>query len=197
MEWHDPEESGCDLQLMTSCRDSPPLRTLSKDSCLGQIIGSLPLFSCHTKMLPILDIPRDHSPFFKRQLLKVNIGGHEKNTNHYINGNDNNLNFDSEESQEEQLTLLRKAGQQAGRILEGGTDVAMAPVKWLAHMQDNWLTYIVCATILMVGFLFIYCCIRRKISSLVSPTSTGPNVSKMIMDEAAKLAAYQRAIQNI
>ncbi|CAF5122096.1 unnamed protein product, partial [Rotaria magnacalcarata] len=43
MEWHDPEESGCNLQLMTSCRDTPPLRTISKDSCLGQIIGSLPL----------------------------------------------------------------------------------------------------------------------------------------------------------
>ncbi|CAF3336292.1 unnamed protein product [Rotaria socialis] len=49
MEWHDPEESGCNLQLMTSYRDTPPLRTISKDSCLGQIIGSLPLFSCHAK----------------------------------------------------------------------------------------------------------------------------------------------------
>ncbi|CAF4021995.1 unnamed protein product, partial [Rotaria sp. Silwood1] len=34
MEWHDPEESGCNLQLMTSGRDTPPLRTISKDSCL-------------------------------------------------------------------------------------------------------------------------------------------------------------------
>ncbi|CAF5210629.1 unnamed protein product, partial [Rotaria magnacalcarata] len=47
MEWHDPEESRCNLKLMTSCRDTPPLRTISKDSCLGQITGSLPLSSCH------------------------------------------------------------------------------------------------------------------------------------------------------
>ncbi|CAF4441514.1 unnamed protein product, partial [Rotaria magnacalcarata] len=61
MEWHDPEESGCNLQLMTSCRDSPPLRTISKDSCLGQIIGSLPLSNCHAKYV-------SHSRVFVRQL---------------------------------------------------------------------------------------------------------------------------------
>ncbi|CAF4309821.1 unnamed protein product, partial [Rotaria magnacalcarata] len=61
MEWHDPEESGCNLQSMTSCRDTPPLRTISKDSCLGQIIGSLPLSSCHTKYA-------SHSGVFVRQL---------------------------------------------------------------------------------------------------------------------------------
>lgn len=61
MEWHDPEESGCNLQLMTSCRDTPPLRTISKDSCLGQIIGSLPLSSCHAKYV-------SHSGVFVRQL---------------------------------------------------------------------------------------------------------------------------------
>ncbi|CAF2060428.1 unnamed protein product [Rotaria magnacalcarata] len=56
MEWRDPEESGCDLQLMTSCRDTPPLRSISKDSCLGQIIGSLPLSSTHTKSVPLPEI---------------------------------------------------------------------------------------------------------------------------------------------
>ncbi|CAF1381703.1 unnamed protein product [Rotaria magnacalcarata] len=61
MEWHDPEESECNLQLMTSCRDTPPLRTISKDSCLGQIIGSLPLSSCHAKYV-------SHSGVFVRQL---------------------------------------------------------------------------------------------------------------------------------
>ena len=49
MEWSDPEESGCYLQLITSCRDTPALRTIENDSCLGQIIGSLPLSKCHTK----------------------------------------------------------------------------------------------------------------------------------------------------
>ncbi|CAF4801435.1 unnamed protein product [Rotaria socialis] len=43
MEWHHPEESGCDLRLMTSCRDTPPIRTISKDTCLNQITERLPL----------------------------------------------------------------------------------------------------------------------------------------------------------
>ena len=61
MEWNDPEESGCDLQLMTSCRDTPPIQTLSQETCFGQIIGSLPLSSCQTTLVPRL-------PFFLRQL---------------------------------------------------------------------------------------------------------------------------------
>ena len=48
-EWNDPEESGCDLQLTTSCRDTPALHPIKNDSCLGQIIGSLPLSKCHTQ----------------------------------------------------------------------------------------------------------------------------------------------------
>ncbi|CAF1615749.1 unnamed protein product [Rotaria magnacalcarata] len=99
----------------------------------------------------------------KRQIIKVNLGGLEKNPQ--ITGSDNKVFYGDGAGREEQTTLLRKAGDHAGRILEGGTDVVIAPVKWLAHMQENWLTYIVCATILMVGILFIYGCIRRKISS--------------------------------
>ena len=49
MEWNDPEESRCDLQLIISCRDTLVLRPIENDSCLGQIIGSLPLSKCHTK----------------------------------------------------------------------------------------------------------------------------------------------------
>ncbi|CAF4062573.1 unnamed protein product [Adineta steineri] len=52
MECHDPQESGCDLQLMTSCRDTPPIQTISQETCLGQILGSLPLSICETIVLP-------------------------------------------------------------------------------------------------------------------------------------------------
>lgn len=48
MEWHNREESECDLQLMTSCRDTPPIRTMSKTSCLDEIVGNLPLSKCQT-----------------------------------------------------------------------------------------------------------------------------------------------------
>ncbi|CAF1436199.1 unnamed protein product [Adineta steineri] len=52
MEWHDPQEYGCDLQLMTSCRDTPPIEAMSQETCLGQILGSLPLSTCQTTVLP-------------------------------------------------------------------------------------------------------------------------------------------------
>ncbi|CAF3167299.1 unnamed protein product [Rotaria socialis] len=107
------------------------------------------------------------------------------------------VTYGNEASPEQQTTLLRKAGDQAGRILEGGADVVIAPAKCLAHMQENWLTYIVCATILMVGILFIYCCIRRKISSRFMPSPAGSTLSKMIRDEAIKIVTFHRGIQNI
>jgi len=46
MEWYDPKKSGCDLQLMTTCRDTPPLLTRSNNTCFGQIIGNHPLSKC-------------------------------------------------------------------------------------------------------------------------------------------------------
>ncbi len=52
MEWHNREESGCDLQLMTSCRDNPHIRTISKDTCLDEIIENLPLSKCQTTPVP-------------------------------------------------------------------------------------------------------------------------------------------------
>lgn len=50
MKWYDSEQSGCDLQLMTSCRDTPPLRKLSNDTCFGQIIENRLLSKCETKL---------------------------------------------------------------------------------------------------------------------------------------------------
>ncbi|CAM4843652.1 unnamed protein product [Rotaria magnacalcarata] len=58
--------------------------------------------------------------------------------NPQITGSDNKVFYGDGAGREEQTTLLRKAGDHAGRILEGGTDVVIAPVKWLAHMQENW-----------------------------------------------------------
>ena len=77
-----------------------------------------------------------HRSIVKRQLIKINLGGLEKNPQ--ISGSDNKVVYGLEVGLEEQTTLLRKAGSQVGRILEGGTDVVIAPVKWLDHMQENW-----------------------------------------------------------
>ncbi|CAF1385525.1 unnamed protein product [Rotaria magnacalcarata] len=61
IEWHHPEESGCDLRLMTSCRDTPPIRTISKDTCLDEIIAKFPLSRCQTTSIPA-------AKYFLRQL---------------------------------------------------------------------------------------------------------------------------------
>ncbi|CAF3371324.1 unnamed protein product [Rotaria socialis] len=61
MEWHHPQEFGCDLRLMTSCRDTPPIRTISNDTCLNQIIERLPLSRCQTAPIPA-------AKYFVRQL---------------------------------------------------------------------------------------------------------------------------------
>lgn len=61
IEWHDPQEFGCELQLMATCRDTPPFRKISKDTCFDQIVGGLPLTKCQTE-------PAPHAPFFLQQL---------------------------------------------------------------------------------------------------------------------------------
>lgn len=61
MEWHEADQSGCNLQLMTTCRDTPPIRTFSKDSCLDQIMEGLPISKCGTTLIPT-------SPYFIRSL---------------------------------------------------------------------------------------------------------------------------------
>ncbi|CAF5200543.1 unnamed protein product, partial [Rotaria magnacalcarata] len=66
-----------------------------------------------------------HRSIIKRQLFRINFGGLEKNPQ--ITGNDNKVSYGDGASREQQTTLLRKAGDQAGRILEGGTDVVIAP----------------------------------------------------------------------
>ena len=61
MEWYNPEESGCDLQIMTTCRSTPPIQPISDKTCFGQIIRGLPLLDCHVTSVP-------PTPFFLRQL---------------------------------------------------------------------------------------------------------------------------------
>ena len=61
IEWHDPKEFGCELQLMTTCRDTPPFRTIRKDSCFGEILEGLSPTKCQTISFPF-------SPYFLRQL---------------------------------------------------------------------------------------------------------------------------------
>ncbi|CAF0931792.1 unnamed protein product [Adineta ricciae] len=61
MEWHDSQASGCDLQAMATCRDNPPILSMSDRTCLAQILGGLPLSKCQTALVA-------PEPFFLRQL---------------------------------------------------------------------------------------------------------------------------------
>lgn len=68
--------------------------------------------------------------------VKNNIGGKENNVN--IDGTNNKIMLSNAPQEEQDETLLRKTGTQVGRLLEGGTDIIVAPAKWLNHMQENW-----------------------------------------------------------
>ena len=85
-----------------------------------------------------------------RSLFKSNIGGSESNP--YIQGNDNRITYGGQPKSEEPATLLQKAGQQVGRILEGGTEIVTAPAKWLGHMQDNWYVENTVCTLIRCGY---------------------------------------------
>lgn len=77
-------------------------------------------------------------PLVKRGILEFtnNIGGKETNVN--IDGTNNKIMLGPSSQKEEEETLLKKTGTQVGRLLEGGTDIVVAPAKWLNHMLDNW-----------------------------------------------------------
>ena len=61
MEWYDRTESGCELEFVLSCRDTPPIQKLAHDTCLGQIIESILPTRCQTTVTSI-------SSVFVRQL---------------------------------------------------------------------------------------------------------------------------------
>jgi hypothetical protein len=79
-----------------------------------------------------------HHRIIKRSWLDLNLGGTKTVHNPVVNGNDNNVVFDGQTQREAKATLLQKAGNQLGRVLESGTDIIIAPAKWLSHMQENW-----------------------------------------------------------
>lgn len=53
IEWQNPQEHGCDLRYMTSCRDTPAIRKISRDTCFHEIVATRPLSKCHTIPVPI------------------------------------------------------------------------------------------------------------------------------------------------
>lgn len=72
----------------------------------------------------------------KREFLRFNLGGEE--SNNIIKGNNNNFSMVTRSKNPEDETLLRRTGHEIGRVLQGGADLAVAPAKFLANIQENW-----------------------------------------------------------
>ncbi|CAF3218232.1 unnamed protein product [Rotaria sp. Silwood2] len=54
-------------------------------------------------------------------------------------------------------TVIKAAGQTAGNVIEGGGTIITAPAIWLKDIQQNWLTYMIVAAIILLCISFLYC----------------------------------------
>ena len=66
--------------------------------------------------------------------------------------------------------MMETAGKTVNKVIESGGDIITAPAVWLKDMQQNWLTYMVVAAIILSILLFFYCLFcnylpRKKSSS--------------------------------
>jgi len=59
------------------------------------------------------------------------------------------------------------------------------------------LVYLICVTVLLVSFLFIYCCVRRKLSSWGGVAGAHKNVTKTALMEAMELSALRRSLPDV
>ena len=64
-----------------------------------------------------------------------NFGGYDSANKIY--GDKNAIQTVTDRTIAGQETLIRKAGHQVGRVLEGGADLATASAKWLSHIHEN------------------------------------------------------------
>ena len=86
--------------------------------------------------MPVAMFHDRHSRDVKRDVLHWNFGGQEQSN--VIQGNNNHFTATHASKTQSDETLLRKAGAQLGRVIEGGTDLVISPAKWLGYMQENW-----------------------------------------------------------
>lgn len=66
-------------------------------------------------------------------------------------------------------TVVQKAFNAAGNVIEGGSELLTAPAFWLKDMQKNWFGYMIIVAIILSTITFLYCVIqfylRRKQTS--------------------------------
>jgi hypothetical protein len=53
--------------------------------------------------------------------------------------------------------VIDTAGRTTSKLLENGGSLLSAPAVWLSAMQQNWLTYIIVAAVILSILAFFYC----------------------------------------
>ena len=75
-------------------------------------------------------------------------------------GSNNNLNLGDSAIAKVKQTPVQRSFDAAAKVIEGGADILTAPAVWLKDMQQNWLSYMVVAAIILLSIAFLYCVVR-------------------------------------
>lgn len=78
--------------------------------------------------------------------------------------------------------VMETAGKTVNKVIESGGDIITAPAVWLKQMQENWLTYMVVAAIILSILLFFYCifCIHLPQKKINSSSNSLIELAKII-----------------
>ena len=61
---------------------------------------------------------------------------------------------------------IAEAGMRtASKLIEDTGEFVRTPMKWIKDIQANWLIYIICAAIICLSILFLYCMVRKYFGS--------------------------------
>ncbi|CAF1265689.1 unnamed protein product [Adineta steineri] len=78
--------------------------------------------------------------------------------------------------------------ESAGRVVEGATDVVLAPVNWLAHMQNYWPFYVVCSIIVLSLVTYLYCSCQNQLGNIANKKNYDPAALMNLLRQQTNLA---------
>ena len=81
----------------------------------------------------------------------------------------------------------------ASQLITDGGELVRTPLKWVQHMQTNWLIYVVCAAIICLSLLFFYCMARRY---LAGKTNSNTGFTSHLANLALMMAQHQPPTSN-
>ena len=117
---------------------------------------------------------------YRRQLLDVNIASSKRKIEQktIVRGNGNHLSmlherFANESNEAQGLNV-------ANTVLRDGADLLGTPVRWIKDMQQHWLAYMVCASVILVCVLAGYCIVRSCWSRRSNSPSKLPDLATIL-----------------